>query len=98
MATVHITFRAPTQVGGTSILSRSPRVAETLTSSGTSGATTISAHQGEIADIVASGGAVYVAIGANPTAVVGEGDLVPNGGRIQIGFMNTTDKVATIDA
>jgi len=97
MATVHVTFRNAVQMGGSSILSREPRAAESLTSSGTSDATTITAQQGEVASITASGGAVYVAVGASPTAVSGAGDLVPDGGRLDIGAMLNGDKIAVID-
>lgn len=97
MATVQITFRDPVQVGGTSILSREPRVVQTITSSGTSQASTITGKTGEIADITASGNSVWIRVGANPTAATGTGDLVPDGGRVQIGFLQDGDKVAVID-
>lgn len=98
MATVHVTFRNAVQVGGSSILSREPRAVETLTSSGSSAATTITARQGEVASITASSNDVFIAVGAAPTAVASAGDLVPAGSRLDIGFMQDGDKIAVIDA
>lgn len=91
---VHITFRNASHVGGSSILSRAPRAAETIANSGTSQATSITALQGEIAHIEADA-AVHIAVGA--TAVSGEGDLVQAGGMIDIGPMNTGDTISVIN-
>lgn len=98
MATVKITFRAPTNIGGTSVYSRQPRASQTITSSASSQASTITALAGEIATITASGGAVHVIAGSAPTAATTTGDLVPDGGSIELGFMLTGDKIAIIDA
>lgn len=98
MATVKITFRAPTNIGGTSVYSRAPRASETITSSASSQATTITAEAGEIATITASGGAVHVIAGPSPTAATTTGDLVPDGGRLELGFLLAGDKIAVIDA
>lgn len=97
MATVHVTFRAPTNIGGTSIYSRLPRAAETITSSATSAQTSITALNGEIATIVASGGAVHVLAGSNPTAAADTGDVLSDGMRLEIGFMRDLDKIAVKD-
>lgn len=98
MATVKITFRAPTNIGGTSVYSRAPRASQTITSSASSQATTITAEAGEIATITASGGAVHFIAGSAPTAATTTGDLVADGGRVDIGFMLAGDKIAIIDA
>lgn len=98
MATVKITFRAPTNVGGTSVYSRAPRASQTITSSASSQASTITALTGEIATITASGGAVHVIVGSSPTAATTTGDLVPDGATLELGFMLDADKVAIIDA
>jgi len=92
MAT-HITFRNATQVGGSSILSRAPRAAQSITASGVSQATTITAQQNEIAHIE-SQEAVHVAVSG--TAVSGQGDLVQAGTAIDIGPLYEGDTVSII--
>lgn len=96
MAKVQVTFRNGFNVGGSTVHCK-PRVAETITSSGTSQATTITASVNEIAHITASGGAVFINYGAAPTAASGSGDLIPDGGSLQIGGLASGDKVAVID-
>lgn len=91
---VHITFRNASHVGGSSILSRAPRAAETITNSGTSQTTTITALQGEICHIKADA-AVHIAV--DTTAVSGEGDLVLAGSWIEIGPMNAGDTISVIN-
>jgi hypothetical protein len=84
MATIHVTMFSATANGSASFYAASPRVAETITSSGSSQATTITALTGETASIVASGGAVWVLAGTSPTAVSGAGYLLPDGGRLEL--------------
>lgn len=98
MSSLHVAFFAPINIGGTSIYAREPRAAETLAVSGTSAATTITAMQGEVASVTAQGGAIFVRIGSAPTAASGTGYLIPDGSTREIGFLNTSDKVAGIDA
>lgn len=95
MANVHITFRDAVQVGGSSIPSREPRVAETNVSSGSSVATAITAKAGEIIQI-ATDGTIYVRVGSAPTAATDTGDMLP-AGVYQFGLANDGDKVAFID-
>lgn len=98
MAIAHITFRDAVDMGGSSIMSRTPSQAATITTSGTSQATSIAALGGEVGVITVSGGAVFVAVGAAPVAASGSGDLVPDGGAIFIGRLLPGDKVAVINA
>ena len=97
MATVHITFSAVTNIGEAALLPKVPRAVQTMTSSGTSAASTITAKKGEVANIVSSGGAIYVAIGASPTAASGSGYLVETGERLVLSGLQTGDKVAIKD-
>ena len=92
--TTHITFRDPSDYGGSSILSK-PRASETLTETGTSAQSTITAKQGEVCHIAATA-AIYVNYGASPTAAADSGDMINAGGQIDIGPMNALDKVAII--
>ncbi len=91
---VHITFGNVSQMGGTSILSRTPRAAETIANSGTSQATTITALQHEIAHIEADA-AVHVNV--STAAVSGEGYLVQAGAAIDIGPLNDGDTITVIN-
>lgn len=91
---VHITFRNASHLGGSSILSRSPRAAETIANSGTSQATTITALQGEIAHIESTD-AVHIAVSA--TAVTGAGDFIQAGGSLDIGPLNAGDTISVIN-
>ena len=91
---VHVTFRNASHVGGSSILSRAPRAAETIANSVTSQATSITALQGEIAHIVADA-AVHIAV--DTAAVSGEGDLVLEGTSIEIGPLNAGDTISVIN-
>lgn len=94
--TTHITFRDAASYGGSSIVTK-PRVSETMTESGTSAASTITAVTGELCRITATAD-IYVNYGAAPTAASGSGDLVPAGGAIDIGPMSQGDKIAIITA
>ena len=100
MAIVHITFRSAFDLGGSVIPNKSPRVSETITSSGTSQPTTITALQGEVLDLTSVGGAVFIAVGQAPVATdSGAGvDLIADGASRQYGPLAAGDKVAVIDA
>lgn len=89
--TTHIKFCDAVDVGGSSIEAKA-RVAETITESGTSQATTITALQNEVAVITATAD-ILVGYGSSPTAVADSGDLCTAGGRIFI-RMNAGDKIA----
>ncbi|MGB0412333.1 MAG: hypothetical protein ACPGFA_12140 [Pikeienuella sp.] len=95
MANVHVTFRDAVQVGGSSIISREPRVSESRTSSGSSAATAITAVDGEVIQI-STDGAIRVAVGSAPTAASGSGDML-TAGTYQLGLAKAGDKVAFID-
>lgn len=84
MATVHVTFFGATVNGSASFYAPSPRVAQTITSSGTSQASTITALTGEVGAVTASGGDVWVNVGESPTAASGSGYLVPAGSRLEL--------------
>lgn len=94
--TTHITFRDPSDYGGSSILGK-PRASETMTESGTSAQTTITAKQGEVCHITATA-AIHVEYGLNPTAAADSGDMITAGGALDIGPMNAGDKIAIITA
>lgn len=95
MATVHIRFGAVHTLGSATVYG-AVRVAEVKTSSASSQATTAVGLQNEIATITASGGAVYVTKGSAPTAAGTTGDMVPDGGKLDI-VLNAGDKIAIID-
>lgn len=94
--TTHITFRDASDYGGSSIVTK-PRVSETMTESGTSAASTITALQGEVARITATAD-IHVAYGSSPTAAADTGDMVTAGGTIDVGPMSAGDKIAIITA
>lgn len=98
MARAHITFRKAIGVGGAALASRTPRVAETINTTATSAQSTITAEYLDVATIVATGGSVFIAVGSNPTAVSSAGDLIPDGGRLELSGMVAGDKIAAIDA
>lgn len=97
MATVHITFRQAMD-GVAPVVAAVPRAKESITSSGASQASTITAQRGEKCQITVSGGDVYVAFGASPTASAGNDDLISAGSTREFGFLETGWKVALIDA
>lgn len=96
MATVNIRFGAV--MGAGAPVYALPRSSASITSSGTSQATTIAAAGGDYAAIVSAGGPVWVAIGQAPTAAAGTTFLVPDGGALDVGPLKDGDKVAVIDA
>lgn len=94
--TTQVTFKTASDYGGSSVESVA-RASETLTESGTSAPTTITAKQNEVAVVTATAD-ILVAFGPNPTAVADGAtvELVTTGNRIQIGPLNDGDKVAII--
>lgn len=98
MATVHVTFRNAISLGGYGVSSKTPRKAQTITSSAASQQTTITAMVNEIATISVTGGNIFIAVGQNPTAASGAGDLVIDGTRLELGALASGDKIALINA
>ena len=70
---------------------------EELTSSGTSGATTITANAGDVARVTAANGNVWVKFGSAPTAVVADIHFVLSGQTLEFGPLGKDDKCAVID-
>ena len=97
MATAHIAFGGAMSAGAP-VYPTKPRAAETITTSGSSQSTTITADQGEYCHVTAPGGAIFIAIDTSPTAASGSGWLVTDGMTMNLGAMKTGQKVAVIDA
>lgn len=95
MATVTVTFFRPAQYEGFGVIGNVSD-SETLTSAGTSGASTASAEQGDIARVTVSGGNVHVTKGTSPTATTDDALLVD--GTTEYFACVYGDKVAIIDA
>ena len=76
----HIKFCSVEHMGGSSIEGRA-RVAQTMTETGTSAASTITALEGEVA-VITSTVDIHVNIGA--TAAPNVGDVVTAGGRLAL--------------
>jgi hypothetical protein len=98
MAIVHITFRKTYDVGGQALAISSPRVAQTINSTATSQASTITSQYLDVATITAIGGAVFVMAGISPTAASGTGDLVPDGTTLCLAGLEPGEQIAVIDA
>jgi len=97
MANAHIRFGG-CMGGGAPVLSPMPRASATINTTSTSAATSITANSGDFVRVVASGGPVRIAIGPNPTAIAGAGDVVLDGMAVDLGPLSAGDKVAAIDA
>ena len=97
MATAYIRF-GRVLGGGASVYTPIPDQTETITTSGTSQATTIVAQEGRFARVSASGGTIRIAVGQNPTALAGSGDWVMDGDTLDIGRLTVGEKIAVIDA
>ena len=97
MATFHVAF-ARAGDSGIDVMPAKPRATQTITTSGTSQASTIEATQGDQCEVTASGGDVFIAFGAAPTAASNSGYLIPNGATKYYGNLKPGDKVAVIDA
>lgn len=108
MATVCINLVTVSNVGGIAgplvnmpVMSGAQIATETITSSGTSQATTATSTQNsraEFWDIVVSGGNVRLAFAASPTAAADSGWLILDGERVQFGASGSGERVAVIDA
>ena len=97
MATVHVTFCAAVD-GPAPVVAGVPEAKQTITSSGTTQSTTIAAAPGNICQITATGGNVWAAFGASPTAAAGSDHLIIDGQTREFGFLAPGYKVAIIDA
>ena len=75
-----------------------PGASESITSSGNSQQSTNGFDSGEWVSITSSGGAVWVAVGASPTAAAGTHWLTPDGGTTSLRRKDASHKVAIIDA
>lgn len=96
MATVSIEFGAVLGAGAP-VYAPVPRATQTITSSGTSQQSN-EAQGGDFVTVVTTGGAIWVAIGQNPTAAAGTQRLLPDGAGRDFGPLKEGDKVAIIDA
>lgn len=96
MATAYIRF-GRVMGGGAPVYSPTPNATATITTSGTSQATTVSAQEGDFIRVTASGGAIRIAIGAAPVALAGSGDWLLDGDTMDLGPLKYGDKIAVID-
>lgn len=97
MATLNVAFLKADNLFGTALGRAEEGQYETLTTSGTTGATTIEADTENVVRLAASGGDMYIAFGATPEAAVGEGILLLDG-NVEYFTVATGSKVAAIDA
>jgi len=104
MATVHITLNGISNSGNAftgvtqPVLDAIPAGKETITSSGTSQATTLAAaNEFQFFEIVATGGNVWIKAGTAPTAAESDDRLVLDGERVHLAA-KTGHKIAVIDA
>lgn len=81
---------------GVPVLRSAPLGTEVITSSGTSAQGSVTAVLDSYWHITVTGGAVWVAFGDNPTAVAGDGWLIPEGGSLDVEAV-AGDKVAVVD-
>lgn len=96
MATAHITMRNAVSLGAASVYGP-VRAAETIDSGATSEATTIASRINEVITVTAVED-VFVALGDDPTAASGAGDLITAGGTRDFSGYPAGTKVAVIDA
>lgn len=97
MATLHVRFGAA-MGGGAPIYAPTPSAAQSITTSGSSQASTVSATQGDIGTVKVTGGNVYVTVGQSPTASAGAGFYLGDGDRVDFGPLRGGDKIAVINA
>jgi hypothetical protein len=98
MAIVGITIGAAVD-GFKTAHAAQPYVSEVITSSGSSQATTgVVQKMGDAIKVTTSGGPVWVAVGASPTASAGNDHLVPDGSTLDLVFSLPGWSVAVIDA
>lgn len=97
MATVAVAFTLAMD-GPAPVVAAVPGSVQSITSSGTSAASTITAGNDEICQITATGGNVWVKFGSAPTAAAGSDYLILDGQTREFGFVPPGAKVAVIDA
>ena len=97
MSSIHV--RIGSVMGsGAPVYAEQPFASQTVAVSGTSAAATIRARGGDYITVVASAD-VYIRLGpGTPVAVVGQGDLLLAGHRMDFGPCGEGDTVAAIDA
>lgn len=103
MAIVHVTLSRVDDRGDTGgslpIITSVPVAVETLASSATSAASTISAPAADqLVWTVTALGNVFVLFGASPTAVSGAGHLIPAGATRDFSVTASGEKIAVKDA
>lgn len=97
MANAHVTFGGA-MGGNAPVYASIPDAAQTIASTSSSAASTITAQSGNFARIAAFGGGVFIAVGPSPVAASGAGYYVADGGVLDLGPLKQGDKVAVIDA
>lgn len=97
MAIAHIEMTALTFMGGAALTPRESRTWQNINSSASSQQTTITALAGEYAIVTSTGGAIYIRVGTNPTAVNGTGMRIADGQTRVFGPLALNDKIALID-
>lgn len=97
MATLHVAFGKPGE-GALMLMPASPSAAQTITTSGISQASTITATNGDTACVKVSGGRVFIAFGASPTAASNSGYMLNDGDADYFCNLKAGDKIAVIDA
>lgn len=83
-------------MGGTPLFGPRPRVAESITASGTSQATTATAQRGEVAWVRADVDISVRAVRGSGTVAATDGVPIPAGTATQIGPLEDGDKLAVI--
>lgn len=84
--------------GGAPVYAPIPNSMQTITTTASSQATTITAKSGDYARIVANGGPICFAVGQSPVATAASGDIIMNESSIDVGPLSANDKIAVIDA
>lgn len=98
MAKVYVTL-GRVMGGGAPVYAPTPSASgAVITSSSSSQTAAPVAGDGDYATIYASGGAVRIAVGPTPTAVLNAGRPVGDGQTIDIGPLKLGDKIAVIDS
>ena len=97
MADIRIRF-GTVMGSGAPVYGSHPKAVAKITSSAASQATTVAAEAGDYVTIKAIGGPVAFDIGPAPVAIATSGDVVMAGEVMDIGPLQTGDKVAIIDA
>jgi len=96
MASAHITLGS-VMGGGAPVYAPYPNASQTVTTSASSAASTISAILVDYARIVAQGGNMRIAVGSAPVATITAGYVILDGAHLDIGPLKTGDKIAAID-